>query len=68
MSQIERKCKNCRYRLNNRICSHPDSDYIGCVMSINDWCREFAPGGANVMAKTSLNQAKRGVVCQSWKT
>ena len=40
-------CKNCRYRLNNRVCSHPDSPYIGCVMSIKDWCGMFAFGGAN---------------------
>jgi hypothetical protein len=41
-------CKNCRYRLNNRVCSHPDSPYIGCAVAINDWCEVFAVGGANV--------------------
>ena len=48
MAQIEKRCKNCRYRLDNRVCSHPDSDYIGCVMSIYDWCREFAPNGRKI--------------------
>lgn len=43
-------CKNCRYRLNNKVCSHPDSPYIGCVVSIKDWCGKFAIGGANVVA------------------
>lgn len=52
MAQIEKKCKNCRYRLDNRICSHPDSDYIGCVMSIHDWCREFAPDGKRIAMNT----------------
>lgn len=43
-------CKNCRYRLNNKVCSHPDSPYIGCAVAINDWCEAFAVGGANVMS------------------
>lgn len=60
MSHEDYTCKYCRYRLNNKVCSHPDSPYIGCVVSIRDWCDVFAPGGVNVMAKTSMHQSKRG--------
>ena len=44
-------CKYCRYRLDNKVCSHPDSPYIGCVVDIRDWCSEFAFGGQNVVSQ-----------------
>ena len=61
-------CKNCRYRLNNKVCSHPDSPYIGCAVAINDWCDVFAVGGANVTtAKIMANKGKaiqKAVMCK----
>lgn len=64
MSHEDYTCKYCRYRLNNKVCSHPDSPYIGCVVSIRDWCDEFAIGGENVIsARIESNRKKEMARC-----
>ena len=67
MSHEDYTCKYCRYRLDNKVCSHPDSPYIGCIVSIRDWCDEFAFGGVNANAKMSIKNGKGIVSDQSVK-
>jgi hypothetical protein len=31
-------CGTCCYRSDRRICTHPDSPYIGCIVNVKDWC------------------------------
>ena len=59
MTHEDYTCKYCRYSLDNKICSHPDSPYIGCVVSIKDWCDAFAVGGANVTREKIERKEKR---------
>lgn len=65
MPHSDYTCKNCRYRLETKVCSHPDSPYIGCIVSIKDWCDEFAFGGANAVAKRSMTEMRKVVMRQT---